>query len=52
MRLPRGNRLQLADFLFKLPVDDEPRDSFDETRVMTIGIQWIDFMIAATFTQS
>ncbi|CAM6027354.1 unnamed protein product, partial [Sphagnum balticum] len=45
--LPRGNRLQLEDVLFKFLVDDEPRDSFNETRVQTIGIQWTEFVIAA-----
>ena len=37
--------------MFKLSVDDEPRDSFDETRAQTIGIQWTEFVIAAAFTQ-
>ena len=38
--------------MFKLSVDDEPRDSFDETRAQTIGIQWTEFVIVATFTQA
>ena len=42
----------MEDVLFKFPVDDEPRDSFDETPAQTTGIKWTEFVISSTFTQA
>ncbi|ETV98281.1 hypothetical protein H310_08993 [Aphanomyces invadans] len=37
--LPWGNRLSLEDILFKFPVDEVPRESWDETRAQTFAVQ-------------
>lgn len=46
--LTREKREEIEDILFKFPYNNEPRDSVDQTRVVTIARQYTDFVIAAT----